>query len=67
MMIVEVFQDKAEQWRVRLRGSNNRVILSGESYFQKSNAVRAAKTVRNAAYGGVVAHIKTKAGDVEIE
>lgn len=44
----QVYQDTARNWRWRVTAKNGRkVAASGESFASRSNAVRAAETVRH--------------------
>lgn len=46
----EIFEDKADEWRWRLRdGNGEKVATSGESFASKSNAKRAAQNVKDTA------------------
>ena len=39
---VELYPDKAKQWRWRFIGGNGEIMFTGESHSRKSNAKRAA-------------------------
>ncbi|RAG82186.1 DUF1508 domain-containing protein [Streptacidiphilus pinicola] len=45
----EVYQDKAHQWRFRLKAGNGEVVASGEGYPTKANAERGCEAVKRAA------------------
>lgn len=41
-----IYQDKGGQWRWRLVASNGKIVAdSGEGYYQRNNALRAARSV----------------------
>lgn len=40
---IEVLRDKLLRWYFRLKAANGELIVHSESYYSKSNAVRAAK------------------------
>lgn len=51
----ELYQDKAGEWRFRLKASNGEVIASGQGYASKSGAQGGIDSVRrNAADAAVV-------------
>ena len=46
----EIYQDKAGEWRWRLRASNgNLVAITEEGYVSKENVIRALESVRRIA------------------
>jgi uncharacterized protein YegP (UPF0339 family) len=46
-MIYWVYKDSANQWRWRLRASNNRIIaVSGEAYHNRSDCLAAIELVK---------------------
>jgi uncharacterized protein YegP (UPF0339 family) len=51
----EVFKDKSEQYRFRLRAPNNEIIATGEAYTTKAACMNGIESV------------KTNAPDAEIE
>jgi uncharacterized protein YegP (UPF0339 family) len=51
----DIYQDRREQWRWRLIANNGeKVASSGESFSTRSNAVRAAQTVKRLAPGATL-------------
>jgi uncharacterized protein YegP (UPF0339 family) len=56
MLTFELYKDKADEWRWRLRHRNGNIMAdSGEGYVRKADAKNAIETVRD------------QAGDAEIE
>jgi hypothetical protein len=50
----EVYQDKVQQWRFRLKAGNGEVVAVGESYPDKATAVKGCEAVKRAADGAEV-------------
>jgi len=58
----ELYQDKGDQWRWRLRHRNGNVIADGgEGYTRKHNAQKGMQSVRRNALGATVMHIEKEA------
>ena len=54
-MKVEIYEDTPGQWRWRIRAVNGRIMaISGESYANKANALRAIDTLVHAIRDGRV-------------
>lgn len=45
----EVYEDKAHQWRFRLKAGNGEIVAVGEAYETKANAERGCEAVKRAA------------------
>lgn len=45
-MKFQLYQDKKDEWRWRLRATNGRIIASGEGYHNKMDAVAAIDLVK---------------------
>ena len=45
----EVYEDKAHQWRFRLKAGNGEIVAVGESYPTKAVAIKGAEAVKRAA------------------
>lgn len=43
--MIEVFQDKAGEWRFRVKGSNGEIVAQSEGYTRKEDARRGAQTL----------------------
>ena len=48
-MYYEIYQDDNNFWRWRLQAGNNRIIASGEAYYNKADCVNAVNLVRGSA------------------
>lgn len=44
-MTLEMFKDKNKKWRIRLRASNGKIIMSGEAYERKENAIKTLNSI----------------------
>ena len=54
-MRFEIYPDKRGLWRWRLKARNGRTVAdSGEGYASRTNAFRAARRVKCAAYSAVI-------------
>ena len=54
-MKFEVYRDRNSNWRWRLKARNGRIVAdSGEGYASRTNAFRAARRVKCAAYSAVI-------------
>ncbi|MFC1405775.1 MULTISPECIES: DUF1508 domain-containing protein [Streptacidiphilus] len=45
----EVYEDKANQWRFRLKAGNGETVASGEGYPTKAVAIKGVEAVKRAA------------------
>jgi uncharacterized protein YegP (UPF0339 family) len=47
-VILELFQDKNNKWRIRLKGRNGKIIMSSEAYSSQHKALPSAGAVKTA-------------------
>jgi uncharacterized protein YegP (UPF0339 family) len=45
----EIYEDRAHQWRFRLKAGNGEIVATGESYPSKQGAKRGCEAVKRAA------------------
>lgn len=57
----EVYQDKAQQWRFRLKAGNGEVVAVGESYPDKATALKGCEAVQRAATDAEVKVVESSA------
>ena len=50
----EVFKDRKNQWRFRLRARNGKIIASSEAYVSKRNAVLGIESIQDCAPDAVI-------------
>ncbi len=53
----EVFKDRKEQWRFRLRARNGKIIASSEGYISKRSAERGIDSVLDCAPDAIILYI----------
>ena len=56
----EVYQDKAEKWRFRLKAGNGEIIAVGEAYESKSGAMNGVDSVKRNAGDAPVQEVEKK-------
>lgn len=44
-MYLQLFQDKNKHWRIRLKATNGKVVMSGEAYSSKRKALKTARSI----------------------
>jgi uncharacterized protein YegP (UPF0339 family) len=55
--LFEVYQDRANKWRFRLRTSTNYVVATGPAFETERNAVKGCEMVQDAADGAKIVFI----------
>lgn len=58
----EIYQDKAGQFRFRLKSRNGEIVASGESYPRKAAARKGVEAVKRAADGATVVELADQPG-----
>lgn len=53
----EVYEDKGNQYRFRLKASNGEVVAQGESYPTKAGAKEGCEAVQRAASGATIVEV----------
>lgn len=54
MSVFEVYEDKAEKYRWRLKANNNEIVAVSEAYVYKQSAIKSANRVKQIASSATI-------------
>lgn len=58
--MIEIFPDKAGEWRWRLKGRNGEIMATSEGYTREADAVRGAEDARRVMATAPIDHRRTQ-------